>query len=76
MKKRKILIVIFLFLMISITISLTLGKYVYNSVWNYYLTSRNFYFESDLLSIDTRNNSFLKWNGEDLYFKLINHSNE
>ena len=76
MKKKKILIVIFLFLMISITISLTLGKYVYNSVWNYYLTSRNFYFESDLLSIDTRNNSFLKWNGEDLYFKLKNNSNE
>lgn len=76
MKKNKILIVILLFFMLSLTISLTLGKYVYNSVWNYYLTSRNFYFESDLLSIDSRNNSFLKWNGENISFTLKNSSND
>lgn len=76
MKKKKILIVIFLFFMVSLTISLTLGKYVYNSVWNYYLTSRNFYFDSDLLSVNSRNNSFLKWNGENIHFSLKNSSND
>ena len=76
MKKKKILIVIFLLFMVSLTISLTLGKYVYNSVWNYYLTSRNFYFDSDLLSVNSRNNSFLKWNGENIYFSLKNSSND
>ena len=76
MKNKKILTMIFLILIISLTISLTLGKYVYNSVWNYYLTSRNFYFESDLLNINGRDNSFLKWNGENIYFSLKNNSND
>lgn len=76
MKKNKILIVIFLIFIVSLTISLTLGKYVYNSVWNYYLKSRNFYFESDLLSINEKNNSLLKWNGENIYFNIKNNSND
>lgn len=78
MKKinNKLMITISLLSIIVITVSLTLGKYIYNSVWNYYLTSRNFFFESDLLDMNTRNNSMLTWNGADVYFDLKNSSND
>lgn len=76
MKKNKLLTVMLLILILILTTSLTLGKYVYNSVWNYYLSSRKFYFESDLLKINNRNNSLLKWSGEDIHFELRNNSND
>lgn len=73
--KRCILIVVFLLVFITAT-SLTFGKYVYNSVWNYYLTSKGFYFDSDLLDINTKKNSILKWDGGDIYFNIKNSQNE
>lgn len=74
MKKRKILIIFMILIILFSTISLTLGKYIYNSVWNYYISSKGFYFESDLLDINTKKNSNLKWDGTNIFFELKNSS--
>lgn len=74
-KKKKVVIIIILFLIFISIITLTLGKYTYNSVWNYYLSSKGFYFESDLLNINTKKNSILKWDGNNIYFTLKNGLN-
>ena len=73
--KKKIIIVLIMISILTITTTLTLGKYVYNSVWNYYLSTRGFYFESDLLDANIKNNSLLKWDGTDIYFMLKNSLN-
>ena len=73
--KKKAVIFIIILCIITITATMTSAKYVYNSVWNYYLKSKGFYFESDLLTIDTKKNSLLKWDGSDIYFSLINSIN-
>lgn len=76
-KKRKTIIITSIILLaIIITTSFTYGKYVYNSVWNYYLSSKEFYFESDLLDINTKNNSLLKWDGNDVNFIIKNSKND
>lgn len=74
-KGKKITIVLLLLLTVIAATTLTFGKYIYNSVWNYYLKSKGFYFESDLLEINKKNNSLLKWNGSDIYFTLKNSLN-
>ena len=75
-KKRKIVITTSIVLLaIIITTSFTYGKYVYNSVWNYYLSSKEFYFESDLLDINNKNNSLLKWDGSNVNFVIKNSKN-
>lgn len=73
--KKKIKIVLIMISILLVTTSLTLGKYVYNSVWNYYLSTRGFYFESDLLDVNSKNNSLLKWDGSNIYFMLKNSLN-
>ena len=73
--KKYIIIIVFLLVFVAAT-SLTFGKYIYNSAWNYYLSSKGFYFESDLLDINTKKNSLLKWDGSDIYFTIKNSQNE
>ena len=74
-KSQKTAIIISMLLFIVTAISLTSGKYVYNSVWNYYLKSKGFYFESDLLDINTKNNSNLRWDGSNIAFVIKNSLN-
>ena len=76
MKSKKIFTIFVILIIMFATISLTLGKYIYNSVWDYYLSSKAFYFESDLLDINTKNNSLLKWDGSDINFKINNSQNK
>lgn len=75
MKIKKIFIILILFIVFSTIISFTAGKYVYNSVWDYYLSSKGFYFESDLLDKNTKKNSLLKWDGNNISFVLKNNLN-
>lgn len=78
MKKRskKIIITLLIILVFMATATLTLGKYAYNNAWNYYLSSKGFYFESDLLDINTKKNSLLKWDGSDINFVVKNSQND
>lgn len=77
MKKRskRIIITIVIILIFMATATLTLGKYIYNNAWNYYLSSKGFYFESDLLDINTKKNSLLKWDGSNINFLVKNSQN-
>lgn len=78
MKKRskRIIITLFVILIFMATATLTLGKYAYNNAWNYYLSSKGFYFESDSLDINTKKNSLLKWDGSNINFIVKNSQND
>lgn len=73
--KKIIFVLVFLAVFVAAT-SLTFGKYIYNSAWNYYLTSKGFYFKSDLLDINSRTNSILKWDGSNVIFNIKNSQND
>jgi len=74
--RKKITTIVVLLVVLIAAITVTSGKYIYNSVWNYYLKSKGFYFESDLLKMDTKKNSLLKWDGSDIYFSIRNSLND
>lgn len=78
MKKRskRIIITFVVILVFMATATLTFGKYAYNNAWNYYLSSKGFYFESDFLSINTKKNALLKWDGSDINFLVKNSQND
>ena len=59
-----------------VTRGVTLGKYVSNSVLDYYLNSKGFYFDSDDLSTSVEKHYDTSWDGEEVYFNLKNNSNE
>ena len=68
--KKKILIV--LIILLCLPISFTLGRFVYNKVLDLYFTSKNFFFESDKLTVDGAIYSLDYWNGVDPYNVVIN----
>ena len=82
MKKRRksnaILIVIVLMLVITLVLTrgFTYARYASNAVFNYYLSSQGFYFDSEELSYDTKNNVDTMWDGEKVYFTLSNSAND
>lgn len=69
--KRNAIIIVVLLITVSGIVG-TSAKYIYNSAWSYYLTSKGFYFESNLLDINTKKNSILNWDGSDISFSLTN----
>lgn len=62
--------ILFVFLFYGVTFA----KYSYENFWNYYLKTKNFYLESDQLSIHEKDNVDTLWNGEKVYFNLKNSS--
>ncbi len=76
-KKRNVyFIVIALVLAFLLTYGFTYGKYVSNSIWNYYLSTRGFYFESDSLGMIPLKNVNNLWDGESVHFTIRNSANE
>lgn len=80
MKKKKLkymylslIGVLGMLLLISIP---TIAKYVYNSVLDYYLESKGFYFASDYLDTTLLNNVNNLWNGESTHFTIRNNLND
>ncbi len=67
-----------LLLLIGIGLTMTVGwsfaSYVGNNIWNYYIESNGFYFNSDQLSIS--NNEDNSWNKDRVYFDLNNFLGE
>lgn len=81
MKKKRnrstaFLILLFLTLGLIITRGFSYARYASNAVFNYYLSSKGFYFESDELSFDTKKNVDTMWDGDKVYFTVSNNSNE
>lgn len=79
-KKRKIkggfVVLLVLTLLFVITKGFSYARYASNAVFNYYLSSKGFYFESEELSFDTKKNVDTMWDGDKVYFTVSNNSNE
>ena len=72
MKKRtKILLIILSSIIVFRLLSsgISLAKYVGSSIWNYYLETKGFYFNSDVLNSDNVNNN---WDGKSIHFDIKN----
>lgn len=79
MKKSKIVILSAIGAVLGISLTSYISsysKYVSNSVWNYYLKSQSFYFESDLLSSEELTHSNTLWDGEKVNFTIQNNMSE
>lgn len=81
MKRKKnygvlFIIILVLTLGLIITRGYSYARYASNAVFNYYLSSKGFYFESDDLTYDTKNNVDTMWNGDKVYFTLSNSAND
>lgn len=75
-KKNLLIFTIILGIGIFITCGFTFAKYASNAIWNYYLTSKEFYFTSDELKEENQQNINNQWDGSSTYLTLKNSSNE
>lgn len=69
-KNRKIIL---LFIGLIGIFSFVFAKYVSNTVWNYYLQTKGFYFSSDHLETNIVNNL---WDGSEVHFNIKNSLNK
>ena len=70
--KRKQLLIILIVLIALISLVVIFGRYVTNSINNYFLRSSEFYFESDKLSENGTTLQVDNWSGVDDYTITIN----
>lgn len=70
-KKQQIIIFIFIILCF-ITLTVTFGRYVSNTINNFFLRSKEFYFYSDKLKENTAVYQIDNWTGVDPYTIIIN----
>ena len=70
-KTLKILFVLIVFLSLTLFVK-TLGRYVYNEIRDFYLSSHSFYFNSDKLSVGMSNEELDYYSGVDPYTITIN----
>ena len=70
------MVVLVLLVVLIITRGYTYARYVSNAVFNYYLSSKGFYFESEDLTFDTKKHVDTMWDGEKIYFTLSNSAND
>ena len=78
-KRKKVIIILCLLVLISFFLSdygLSFAKYATNSVWNYYLKSKGFYFTSDYLDTSSIKNVNNLWDGSSIYFNVKNYVNQ
>lgn len=62
LKSKKILLVFFVIILLYFFIS-TYGRYIYNGIRNYYLSTKEFYFNSDKLSDNISSYQLDNWSG-------------
>lgn len=75
-KKQLIFLGIFLACIVCITCSLSYAKYASNTLWNYYLTSKGFYFSSDNLTEKGTKIVNTIWDGNSIFFNIKNNLND
>lgn len=74
--RRTFVVLLILVLCLIFTRGFSYARYASNAVFNYYLSSKGFYFESDDLTYDTKNNVDTMWDGGKVYFTIMNSSND
>lgn len=70
-RRRVFIILIFALVLISF-IGLTFGRYIYDNYKSLYLASKNFYFNSDKLSLSGSRYQLNNWSGVDPYNIVVN----
>ena len=73
--KYMLLLVIFLLFVFVVTNGYSYAKYVSNSVWNYYLETKGFYFTSEQLGTNKIVNVDNNWDFGSVFFSLKNSEN-
>lgn len=79
MKKIKKYVLLILLIVVGSFLCIygvTFAKYVANSVWDYYLKSKGFYFSSDYLGSSTIKNADNLWDGGSVPFNIKNNLND
>ena len=74
--KKLVLMVILLGMLSLITYNYSNAKYVSNSFWNYYLSTKGFYFSSEQLDTTKITNVNNNWEYDSTYFRLENSEND
>lgn len=76
LKKCVLLILTVLVICFIFLYGVSFARYVSNSVLDYYLKSKGFYFYSDYLSSSSTENIDNYWDGESVYFSIRNNLNQ
>ena len=63
-RKKLLILIIILSFILMISYGVSYAKYASNSIWNYYLESKGFYFTSQTLENKRINND---WDGSRIY---------
>lgn len=77
-KLNKVKVAIVAFITIMLIAIASFGRYVYNNIKEAYFTSKEFYFTSDLLTLDNATYQYEDWGGVDTYeinFDLYSYAN-
>lgn len=77
-KINKVKIGICIFLIVFIVAISVFGRYIYNSVREAYFTAKQFYFSSDILTVNGSEYQYDNWGGVDIYpieFELYSYNN-
>ena len=64
--KKRIFVIVALIIMISLLYILSFAKFKSNSFFDYFISSKNFYFESDNLDIEEKENVNYMWDGNSI----------
>ena len=81
-KRRKLnklkvsIVIIIVVLMITIT---AFGRYIYNEIREAYFLAKQFYFSSNILTVNGSNYTYTNWGGSSVYqieFELQSYTNE
>ena len=75
LKNKKYIYIILGITFIIFSIGITLGRYIYNDIRDFYLASKNFYFNSDKLTPLRGIYQIDNWSGVDTYTLTINLNN-
>lgn len=74
-KHRKISIVVLICLVVFLTTALAFGRYIYNTINNFILETKGFYFNSSVLKINGKTYSINNWDGVNSYPFTIDVNN-
>ena len=74
--KHLLMALVGVFLLVLLTRGITYAKYVSDAAFNYYLSSKGFYFESDTLESTEAKIIDTSWDGEKVTFNVKNSSNK
>ena len=72
-KKYVVITIAVLFVILIGTAGFSYAKYASSNIWNYYLKSKGFYFTSDYLDSNNKQNINNTWDGNKVLFNIKNN---